>query len=216
LEQLFDLGQWPSNTDQWNEHWGENFRFLTHELFLCVVGLLLRHQQFLMLKEIFETRFVLPGNDKPRHVTAGSFNIFYEHSEVLAERNQRLELRRVDPQADLLKERSTTKALPFHWIQQADLLCFVRCLMFNADEWAWYPKTLLYARWVSGFETFQRAESKAFYKRFSAVLGNLTPEEFRQKFTEAVTKSRVANYGFGHVPGDWGKWLNLDKLGTRE
>jgi hypothetical protein len=88
--------------------------------------------------------------------------------------------------------------------------------MFNADEWIWYPKTLIYARWVSGFETFQRAESKAFYKRLSTVWGDLTPEAFKQTFTEAVAKSRAGNYGFDHVRGDWGKWLNLDKLGTRE
>lgn len=216
LEQLLDLGQWPSNTDQWNEHWGENFRFLSHELFLCVVGLLLKHQQFSMLKEIFETQFILPTSDKPRRIRAGTFNIFYEHSEVLDDRNKRLELRRIDLQTDLLKERATSKTLPFYWIQQADLICFLRCLMFTPDEWPWYPKTLMYARWMSSFEIFQRAESKAFYKKLSALWNDLAPEAFKERFADVLAKSRANNWGFDHVRGDWGKWMNLDKLGTRE
>ena len=216
LERLLDLGQRPSDTDQWNERWGENFRFLSHELFLCVVGLLLRHQQFSMLKEIFETQFVLPASDKPRNVKAGSFNILYEYSEVLVERSKRLQLGRIDLQADLLKQRATSKALPFHWLQQADLLCFVRSLMFNTDESPWYPKTLLYARWVSTFEVFQRAESTAFYKRLASVWGDLSPDEFRLEFTAVLAKSRASNWGFDYASGSWGKWLNLDKLGTRD
>jgi len=216
LERLCDLGQWPPDVQQWNEHWGENFRLLTHELFLCIIGLLLRHQQFPMAREIFETRFVLPERERPRELKGGSFIIFYEYSEVLQTRNKRLDLHRLDLQADWLKERATTKPLAFHWLQQADLLCFVRCLIFNADEWPWYPKTLLYARWHAGFEIFERAENKAFYKKLAAVWNDLAPEEFKQRFTDALAKSRAQSWSFDYVRGDWHKWMNLDRLGTKE
>jgi hypothetical protein len=75
---------------------------------------------------------------------------------------------------------------------------------------------LLFARWVSSFETFRRAESKSFYKKLASIWSDLAPDEFKQRFTETVAKSRANNWGFDYVRGDWSKWMNLDKLGTRE
>ncbi|MEO6788855.1 MAG: toll/interleukin-1 receptor domain-containing protein [Chthoniobacteraceae bacterium] len=216
LEQVRALGEWPEGAQTWRDSDGEGFRLLAHELFLSVLAVVLRHREFKKAAELLGARFVLPDSDRPKNRVSGSFTMLYESSDILRRRNDRLKLRRLNLQADLFKQRATTKAAPFGWLQQADLLCFVSALLFQPDEFLWYPQTLLYARYQhQGFETFQRAESIAFYNQLAPLFGWLKPDEFRQLFTEKVTASRAARWDFDYAPPSWATWLNLEKLGTQ-
>ena len=180
-----------------------------------MLAILLRHGEFRLLTELLSPRFVLPASEKPRDEKSGFFMLFYQYSEVLKERNTRLGQRLLNPEAALLKERATTAAAPFVWMQQADLLCFVRCVLVHPDEWPWYPHTLVYARrQYGGFETFQRAESRAFYDRLAPIWGGLKPDAFRTRFAEVMQQSKAGNWNFDHVRPNWAAWLNLEKLGT--
>lgn len=215
LEQVRGLGEWPEGAQTWGEWYGENFQYLAHELLLSVLAVILRHREFKMASELLAARLVLPTSTRAINKTSGSFILLYESAETLRQRNERLKLGRLNLQADLLKQRATTKAAPFVWLQQADLLCFVSALLFHPDEYLWYPHTLLYARYESqGFEMFKRAESGAFYSQLAPALGGLRPDEFRQQFTERVASSSATRWNFDYNEPKWDVWLNLQKLGT--
>ena len=216
LEQIRALGDWPEGVQVWHDDDGANFRFLAHELLLSVVAILLRHREFKKMAELLHTRFVLPDSQSPRRKAAGAFPLFYEYASILRQRNERLQLRRLNLQADFLRNRATTRVAPFVWLQQADLICFVCSLLVHTDEHLWYPHTLLYARLVSeGFETFLRAESLAFYTELSRVWNEWAPDAFRSNFAARIEEGRTQRWEFDYRQPNWNSWLNLEKLGTR-
>lgn len=216
LEELRALGEWPEDTDSWNRAWGENFQLFGSEVFLYIVGLLLRNQEFDLLKPILSAHFVLPTSDKPRRVASGGFTMFNGYSEVLRSRNERLELNRLDPVADLLKNRAATEAVPFYWLQQADLVCFVCSLILHGGQRPWYPHTLVFTSYQFGaFEVFQRAESRAFFQKLAVLWGGLAPEAFKQTVDEQFKTSGASQWRLDLSAPDWEQWLNWEKLGSR-
>jgi hypothetical protein len=138
LEQVRALADSPEDANTLNTN-GDNFRFLAHELLLSIIAVLLRQQEFNRLTELLGTRFMLPESERSLSQSSGSFALFYEYAEALRHRNERLKTRWLNPQAELLKQRATTRAAPFVWIQQADLICFVCSLLIHSDEYLWYP-----------------------------------------------------------------------------
>lgn len=216
LEQVRALAEWPEGVDTWNDNYGDNFRFLAHELLLSIGAVMLRQREFERLAEFLGTRFVLPDSERRNARTSGSFTLFFEYAEMLWRRNERLKLRRLNLQADLLKQRATTRAVPFVWLQQADLICCVCSLLLHPEDSPWYPHTLLYAREFSpGFEIFQRAESRAFYNRLASIWGNLNPDQFQVRLAKGIEEGRAAKWDFDYRQPNWNGWLNLEKLATK-
>lgn len=216
LEELRGLGEWPEDTDSWNRSWGENIRLFASETFLYAVALLLRNQEFDLLSPILAAHFVLPWTDKPRDVSAGGFTIFNAYSDVLRARKDRLKLDRISLVADFFHRRATLESVPFSWVQQADLVCFVSSLVLHPVDRAWYPHSLMFTTYQSGpFEIFKRAESRAFYQKFAVVWEGLAADVFKKTLDERFEKSGASRWSLDYRTPEWRQWLNWEKLASR-
>lgn len=108
------------------------------------------------------------------------FTFFRTYLQSLEHRNRRLERRRMDPTADLIKERAERSDLTFEDVLQADFVLYIRHQLNpgkgNYSCHSWFPVTLVYvadngAGRYQPFEIFARAQSAKYFDRIKIALG---------------------------------------------
>lgn len=201
----------PKDGKPWQEMWGDNFSFLTHELFLSALAILLRRAQFSEALELLTSTFSIPHPDYSRQHRTGNYTILYDYSEVLADRNKRLQERKINPQGMLLTARANTNFVPKEWRQQADLICVLRLLLVEPTSDMWWPHTLLYTHYLKvEFELFRKARSRKFYDMLAPFWGNRSPDVFRKELAASIESGRGSKLHADHSRPQWAAWLNWD------
>jgi SEFIR domain-containing protein len=120
FEKLLPFTYMPNNVSQWTVESVDNFRFIAYELFLCLIGACIKYERFSTASYFIDAEYYAadPSN---RHDLMHSFMDFCQNIRVLHVRNQRLNLRRLSLQADILKGRSNSSGLDFNYLMTADL-----------------------------------------------------------------------------------------------
>jgi hypothetical protein len=179
FESLIPYMKNPANISHWSEWDFDNYIFLIHELFLCVLSVLLKHERFDQANYFLEQRYYLPRNaDYGREVMA-NFVVFRKYLKSLEHRNNRLRLRRLSVRADLLKERCNGTGIDFPYLMQADFVAFMRADVEAKSEYErWWPETLLHLGFHSGpIEIFARSVSRAYFDKTKILLAIETKED---------------------------------------
>jgi hypothetical protein len=192
FESLVPYMKRPEQITQYNEYDFDNFKFLVYELFLYTLAVLLKHDRFDQANVLLQQQYYIPGySDYGRDVMA-SFVVFCENIDSLEYRNQRLGLRRVSLQADLLKERCSRTGIDFRYLMQADFIAFMRSEIENNNPYIrWWPYTMLYLGLInSPFEIFARSVSKVYFNRVKILFAINTPEELEPLFKSYQDGSR--------------------------
>ena len=83
IQKVKALQMRPANVSGWDDKFGDNFGFLSHELLLSTVAILLKLERFDTLAEFLRTKFVIPKTDTPTNPDTGRFQILYDYSEAL-------------------------------------------------------------------------------------------------------------------------------------
>lgn len=218
FESLLEFYESPSDAGNYTDWHFDNFKFFGHELFLSLMGFLLRRENFEFAGHLMSHRYYRTS----RHSAAKSVSYAYLWAGMpsLNEgRNKRLELRRVSLHADLLKERCVGKPFSFEQLMQADFVLYLRDEIDRAREtdeaWRkmWWPTTLLYRREYEGpFELFARAESRAYFEKAKILLGVKSKDELVQ-IVAKVRDSRLPKWNYTTL--NIAEACGLDLLATR-
>lgn len=189
----------PDSVSRYHEFDWDNFKFIASELFLALVGTLLRREKFAFAAAMLDALYFEPG----RHgmsATPRNFTIFAGYLQSLEHRNQRLQLRRTSLKADWLKERAAGSGVEFADIIQAEYVLFLRSSIdasrSEKHEPQWWPQTLCYISERDGpLELFSRATSAAYFERIKHMLGVDTVEEFK----DLVPKIEGPRYNYSRL-----------------
>lgn len=188
FEKLAPFHLVPDNVSRYRRGDFDNFKFISNELFLSLIAVLVKREKFDVIASVLNATYYQPG----RHGSQGTvdtFTIFAGFLDSLEHRNQRLRLGRVSLKADYLQERCTGTPVKFPEIIQADLILYIRsqfdALTTKHSRGRWYPHTIIYAASFSGaFEIFVRATSKQYFEKIKLMFGVDDPETFKTLLAE--------------------------------
>ena len=214
FEQLLPYKYPPSGVTSWHDEQADNFRFILNELFLYAVAALVKYRRFEQVRSLLEQRYYIPeGTGRHSEAQLEPFGAFREYIRSLDEtRNKRLNLRRLNLKADMLKQRATRNDIRFEDLMQADfVLLLYSTLHYPLDRW--FPDTLIYAPEGQPVELFARATSARFFEHLRVLLNVESKEELIDGF-----KKGSAGIDYAHV-WQWNGFyplamMNAEKLGT--
>jgi TIR domain len=192
LEALLPYYSNLETQNSWNELEADHFKFIVHELFLYVIAIYLRAEDFDSVSRLLAEPYYVPRNAERGRDVAASFTTFRSHMRSLDYRNQHLKLNRLSLRADLLEQRAKSSGMQFRLLMQADFICFIRAeLTETRTSGGWWPETLLYAnRQYGAFEIFARAVSKTYLIRLLPVLGVSSTAPIAEKLGQFANDRR--------------------------
>ncbi|NIL20050.1 toll/interleukin-1 receptor domain-containing protein [Pseudomonas sp. AN3A02] len=207
LEGILPYTTRPENISHYNTADFDNFVFFAKELFLNVVGIFLKEQKFSSLDRLLKRGFYFLDSSN-QSKSLHDYSSFTSNCSSLHTRNQRLNLGRMSPEADLLKERSLASPLSFENLMQADFTLLVRSRLLGIPYWS---DTLVYLdHYPRPFEIFVRAASREYFERVRSVFGADTKADL-EGLAEDNAFNRPFNGRFLDVKG----LLNVGELCTR-
>lgn len=215
LEKLLALKFRPPEITSWNEAWFDAHIIFVYEIFLYLIGVLIKNEKFANLRTILISHYLLPESEAQKGYDFVSYEEFCGYSKALAYRNKRLKLNRISPIADLMKERATRKDIPFGDIMQAELVVLLVSLLSEAQHW--YPQTLVYSgRGGTRFPFFVRAAQHKHFAKLKTITGISSGDELREKFKEGCEKHQIKNWTDLMFWADVSFWnsMNMDALDT--
>jgi len=215
LERILVLKYKPPELTSWNEMWFDAHGIFVYEMFLYVVGVLLKADRPDLIRELLTVNYLLPESETYRNKDFAKFDEFYMHSEVLNNRNRRLKLQRLSPIADLIRERATRNDITFRDVMQAELVVFLIAVLSDSERW--YPHTLVYSsRGGTRFPFFIRAAQHKNFAKLSIITGLSSGDELRQKFKEGCVRQGVDRWTNRVFRADVPFWnsMNMDALDT--
>ena len=167
----------------------DHYRFFFYELFLYFACICIKKERFKELGFILKTPFVIYLS---RNSTTDQyfFPRLKHYVNFLKLRNEKLQLRRVSPTADLMKERATA-GVTFAEIQQADAILYYISLFLPHRTWSdrlWYPETTCYP--IYEFPLINKAISKRFFDKLKILFDVNSKEELIAKVAEVNNNNR--------------------------
>lgn len=172
FESLIPYMSRPENVSRYSEGDFDNFKFIVHELFLCLIAILIKNERFSEVNMLLTREYYVGGqlNYNNNEVMVG-YGVFRNYIISLEHRKNRLKLGRLSLHADLLKQRSEGSGIDFRYLMQADFVLYVRATIQQSDYLRWFPETLLYlGHFYTAFEIFARSSSKSYFDKVKCIL----------------------------------------------
>lgn len=190
--------------------------FLIHELFLCLVAVLVAEEHFSAASYLFDQRYFIEGSPGRRSGEMKSYTEFQAGLGSLERESKRRS--RVSKHGDLLVERATHPTVTRLDLLQADFIVYVRAC-FEAQRSQtyarWWPVSLLHSAEIHGaFKFFARCESQQFFERMKSLFGITGIDHVKglqASFRSGQLKAPQWNY---YTPEIF-ELLNIDKLCSR-
>jgi len=193
LEQLLSLKFRPPEVTSWTEGWFDAHKIFVYEMFLYLVGVLIKNNKFSNARTILTSRYLLPESAARPGYDFVPFYEFWACSDALTSRNERLKLNRHSLIADLMKDRATRNDILFRDIMQAELVVLLMSLL--SDDYCWYPHTLIYAgRGGLRSPLFIRAAQHSYFAKLKTLTGIASGDEIRKRFKEGYEKHGVKQW----------------------
>lgn len=169
FEKLLCYNYRPEGVNTWRDTDWDNFRFITHEIFIYAVAIMIKSEKFDAIDQLLSTNYYvsyLARNDISPMVSYSDFlKPIFSIDEI---RKRRLNKNHISLCTHLLKERTEHSGIQFQYLMQADFVLFMRASI-NNDRWV--PNTLMYSENQYGpFEIFARAESKKYFDRMKCLI----------------------------------------------
>lgn len=215
LERFLSLKYKPAEINQWNDAWFDAHSIFVYELFLYVVATLIKADLPELVHEVLTTHLLLPESEAHQNRDFVTVEEFFTYSQILANRNKRLNLRRVSLLADLMKERATRTDIPFRDVMQSELVITLMSLLSDGSRW--YPHTLIYAgHGGTKFPLFVRGAQHKHYRRIQTIVGGLAADELRTKVKEGYERHGVNLWNDLSFHAGVSIWnaMNMDALDT--
>lgn len=206
----------PDGVSSWQSNQFDNFKFLSHELFVGSLAILLAEERFDLGEAMLAQRYLYRG-DSDSGPVAHSYVGFSHDIQSFELRKQRLKLNRLSLHADILSERYASHSPSFMAFMQAEFILYLRSAIHykgNHSE-IWWPQSLLYAtRQYHSFEMFARAESVNYFNKIKGLLNITSVDDLKDKVA-ALTGNQyiVPNYSYSRL--DVARLCNLSLLASQ-
>ncbi len=119
----------------------ELFCFLNYQIFLSLISILIKNEEFNELKEILDELYMLPENFYHRHLLDKkymTFSVFLPREYNFIENT--LKSRMYSPLGDLVKDYSDNQVISFEEMCEADAFLFIKSLTLNLQDDDFYRK----------------------------------------------------------------------------
>jgi len=179
FEEIIPYMDRPEGATSWNKLDFDNYKFIIHELFLYTIAIFIKYERFKEANHFFQQNYYAPTMARYGGNSMSNFTLFRQFMESLSYRNSRLNMRRLSLRADLLKDRSASSGIDFHYLLQADFVAFLRADIETTGEFErWWPETLVWIeRYHLPFEMFGKSISKTYFDRMKILLGINSPND---------------------------------------
>jgi len=156
----------------------ELFSFLNYQLFLSLVTILIKNEEFNELKEILDELYMLPKNFHLRHLLDKkymTFSIFLPKEYNFIENN--LKPRNYSPLGSLVKDYSDNQVITFEEICEADAFLFIKSLTsgYQSDDFyrkRWFPHISFFISndQYRALKIFVKSERSTYFEEVKKVL----------------------------------------------
>ena len=209
---LAELRGRPPELTCWNDGVGlfDVMEIWVYEIVLYLVAMLIKYRRDIVLHDVLFARYyMMSGSSLPRKDLYG-ISEFHCVARSFYNRNQRLELSRMDLLADWVKEHSSAKFATFEELMGADGVLYLTSLLKPMQSY-WYPRTYVYAEWggqqIALFDaardvTYAGRLLKMFGEKDLGVLKSKI-EKFKDK--QGYSSDRIFHYFYSAIGYEqWG------------
>ncbi|WP_150378082.1 toll/interleukin-1 receptor domain-containing protein [Acinetobacter pittii] len=204
----------------------ELFSFINYQIFLSLVTILIKNEQFNELKEILDELYMLPENFHYRYSSEKKYTTFKifnppEYSFI----ENKLKQRCYSPLGDLLKDYTDNRVVNFDEICEADTFLYIKSLAQLSSrsdfyKYVWWPHASFY---ISGhrhhpLRVFVKSERASYFEEIKNVL-NVKDLQFIE---DILNINQEGGYGYSnpYIPKwngafatfDLKTFTNLEKL----
>ena len=213
LERLPLLTSPQDNRSSWSPNEFDNFRFFIHELFLYLIAVGLKNENYKFVEELLYSSYFF--QDKYDYKNEPKmFEKFYQHVDIIKQYyNQAYTQNFFSPMADLMIKR-IPDGYTIDNLIDADLLCYYVAELNNLR---WFPITYVY-RTRGKFELFDRLISKRHFDKVKLLFNVSNSKELQDKLTTIQQNDK--NPERIRYPGSFDsvipiyKIIDIDKIGT--
>lgn len=191
----------------------ENYKFIMHELFLYLIAIALKNENYKMIEELFYSSYFF--QDKYEYIREPkSFSKLYNYIDVIDLHYKEIySTNFICPMADLIIKR-IPEGFTINMLVDADLLCHYICQLNNNH---WFPVTYLYKR-ENYFDFLQRFISIRHFEKAKGVFEVNTPQELKEKLhaykeSDKNPGSMRHNNGFEFVKPIY-TIIEIEKIGS--
>ena len=199
------------NRNSYSKFEFDNFRFFIHELFLYVVAIGLKNENYKFVEEILYSSYFFKDNhqNEPKR-----YEKLYQYIEIIKPYyNQTYSKDFFSPMADLMIKRIPNEISKDNFID-ADLVCFY---VAKLNMLRWFPITYIY-RAVERFELFDRLISMRHFEKLKILFSVQNIQQLKDKLLEIQVNDKIpeiTKYSDAFEgPLPIYKIINIEKLGT--
>lgn len=117
----------PKGTQQWNDNWCDNYKFILQELFIYLIAFCIKYKKYDAIDLFLDEQYYFTTNIGKESTTYTEFNQYI--SVIDDHRKKRLNLNRISITADILKERADIKNLDLEELMQTDFILCLRSIL---------------------------------------------------------------------------------------
>lgn len=213
LERLPLLTSPQDNRSSWSPNEFDNFRFFIHELFLYLIAVGLKNENYQFVEELLYSNYFLQDKHDFKNEPK-MFEKFFQYVDIIKQYyNQTYSQNFHSPMADIMIKRIPEGYTKDNLID-ADLLCYYVAELNNLN---WFPITYVYRK-RGKFELFDRLISKRHFEKVKLLFSVSNPKELQDKLTTIQQNDknpeRVRYSGsFDYVIPIY-KIIDINKIGT--
>lgn len=185
LEDLFALLSPQDNRSSWMLYSFDNFKFIIRELFLYLIAIGLKNENYKFVKELLYSVY-FPKDKYVMNNEAKKFDIFNLQIPVISKHlNKITTLVLISSTAELMITRIYNRITLQEFVE-ADILCHYIGVLNNIH---WAPISYIYMdnKWVG---LFQRLISARHFEKVKTLFDVETPHEFKDKLSDLAIRSR--------------------------
>ncbi|HAV5600980.1 toll/interleukin-1 receptor domain-containing protein [Acinetobacter baumannii] len=194
----------------------ELFGFINYQLFLSLVTILIKNEQFNELKEILDELYMVPENFYHRYSSEKKYTTFkiFNPLEYQFIKNH-LKQRHYSPLGDLLKDYTDNKIINFEEICEADVLLYIKTLAQSTHDndfykKVWWPHASYYISMDRYYplRVFVKSERASYFEEIKNVL-NVKDLQF---IVNILNIDQQAGYGYSnpYIPKWNGAFATFD------
>ena len=193
LEKIYSL-QYPNEEKTtWNNYDFENYKFFIHEIFLYLITIGLKNENYNFIEELlyssyyFEDRYA--SESEPQYYEKFYINInrsiklYYD--EIVPDK--------LSPMADLMIKRIPERYIGDDLVN-ADLLCYYISVFQGRNKW--FPLTYVYQN-SRFFRLFRKLSSKRHFEKVKVLFNVENIDEFKKRIIE-IRENDTNTYGIGY------------------
>lgn len=185
LEELPSLKEPLDDRSSWITAEFAIFKFIIHELFLYIISLGLKNENYTFLEELLYSHYFF--KERHRNSEPKNFKEFYNNTDIFDEYYKKTFSKNFySPMADFIISR-IPEGFTKNNIIEADLLCHY---VAQINDFYWFPLTYIYG---TDLKIFERIPSSRYFEKIKGLLGVNSANELKEKL-DFLEKKNAGNY----------------------